>query len=356
MSKLLTALSASTALIALSSFAANAADLPPRVYKAPVAVAAPYNWTGFYVGAHFGGAWGNKSWQETNLSGLETGCYTPGFYSVEAEGVAFSGFNSPCFGAGAAEASGHTVTGPLGGLQAGYNAQFGNFVIGIEGQFSWSSLKGSHSDSKSASQWFEEQGCFNFGEFCYSETGLVNINNTDRFSTKVKNISTIAARLGFVGGAEGKTMFFVKGGVAYARDSYSLQRTGTISEFLAGSEDCEGGSCTYARTFAAGVSQQLSGDSSRWGSMVGIGLEFALAGNWTAKVEYDYLHFGTKQVSLTGTECVTEGGERGPFTLCNPITRTFNVGQSINLVKFGLNYRFGDWGKGKAPAPLVTKY
>jgi len=352
MSKLLTALSASTALIALTSFAANAADLPPRpVYRAPVAVVAPYNWTGFYVGAHFGGAWGNKSWQETNLSGLETGCLRPGPFSGETEGGTYFGFNSPCFGAGATEASGHTVTGPLGGFQAGYNAQFGNFVIGIEGQFSWSSLKGSHSDSKSASQWFDEEGC-DFG-FCYRETGLVNINNTDRFSTKVKNISTIAARLGFVGGAEGKTMFFVKGGVAYARDSYSLQRTGTFSESLNG--DGEGGPFGFVN--ALGVSQQLSGDSSRWGSMVGIGLEFALAGNWTAKVEYDYLHFGNKQVSLTGTECVSfTSVEEGSGTSCNPITRTFNVGQSINLVKFGINYRFGDYGKGKAPAPLVTKY
>jgi outer membrane immunogenic protein len=340
MSRLLTALSASTALIALSGFAASAADLPPRpVYRAPVAVVAPYNWTGFYVGAHFGGAWGNKSWQETNLSGLETGCLPPGPYGAEIEGGGYSGFNSPCFGAGATEASGHTVTGPLGGFQAGYNAQFGNFVIGIEGQFSWSSLKGSHSDSKSASQWFDEEGC-EFS-YCWRETGLVNIHNTDRFSTKVKNISTIAARLGFVGGAEGKTMFFVKGGAAYARDSYSLQRTGTFNALVSGVDnDCEGGPCPYARTFAYGLSQDLSGTSSRWGGMVGIGLEFALAGNWTAKVEYDYLHFGNKQVSLTGTECVTSQSE-GISTVCNPITRTFNVGQNINLVKFGLNYRFG---------------
>ena len=32
-----------------------------RIYKAaPALVALPVNWTGFYVGAHLGGAWGTK--------------------------------------------------------------------------------------------------------------------------------------------------------------------------------------------------------------------------------------------------------------------------------------------------------
>lgn len=48
----------SVALLALAAPAA-AADLGPRTYtKAPVYAPAPvYNWTGFYLGAHIGGAW-----------------------------------------------------------------------------------------------------------------------------------------------------------------------------------------------------------------------------------------------------------------------------------------------------------
>jgi outer membrane immunogenic protein len=43
--------------------AAFAADMPARapVYKAPAAVAPYYNWTGFYLGAHGGYAWGSSS-------------------------------------------------------------------------------------------------------------------------------------------------------------------------------------------------------------------------------------------------------------------------------------------------------
>lgn len=50
---------ASACLFALSAFApATAADLAARHYtKAPIAPAAVYNWTGFYLGIVGGGAW-----------------------------------------------------------------------------------------------------------------------------------------------------------------------------------------------------------------------------------------------------------------------------------------------------------
>jgi outer membrane immunogenic protein len=46
--------------------AASAADLPVKAYtKAPAAIAAVYNWNGFYVGANVGYGWGNH---HTNLT------------------------------------------------------------------------------------------------------------------------------------------------------------------------------------------------------------------------------------------------------------------------------------------------
>ena len=44
-----------------ASGSAFAADLQP-VYKAPVAAAPAYSWTGLYVGGHVGGAWANNDW------------------------------------------------------------------------------------------------------------------------------------------------------------------------------------------------------------------------------------------------------------------------------------------------------
>ncbi len=84
------------ALIALGTASAFAADLPARTYtKAPAYVPAPiYNWTGFYIGGHVGGAFaGNSSF----------------------------GNNDGRF---------------LGGVQVGADYQFApNWVLGIEGQY-----------------------------------------------------------------------------------------------------------------------------------------------------------------------------------------------------------------------------
>ena len=63
-----------------------------------------YNWTGFYLGANGGGGWGRSWWSGTS---------TP---------VNFSGAQ-------------------VGGT-AGYNWQFGNTVLGLEGDMDWSNLKG----------------------------------------------------------------------------------------------------------------------------------------------------------------------------------------------------------------------
>jgi outer membrane immunogenic protein len=87
------------ALVALgATVPALAADLPARTYtKAPPAYAAPiYNWTGFYIGGHLGGAFAG----DNSLTG-----------------------NNGRF---------------LGGVQGGADYQFApSWVIGIEAQYSW---------------------------------------------------------------------------------------------------------------------------------------------------------------------------------------------------------------------------
>ena len=86
------------ALIALAAPAA-AADLPARTYsKAPVYTAPQmvYNWTGFYIGGHVGGAFAGDN-------------------SLQASSARF-----------------------LGGVQGGADYQFApNWVIGAEAQYSW---------------------------------------------------------------------------------------------------------------------------------------------------------------------------------------------------------------------------
>jgi outer membrane immunogenic protein len=82
---------------------AHAADLGAApYYKAPPAYAPIYNWTGFYIGGHLGGAFTSNN----NFNGLTTGNNNNGRF--------------------------------LGGLQGGADWQFApNWVVGGEADYSW---------------------------------------------------------------------------------------------------------------------------------------------------------------------------------------------------------------------------
>src|SRR5580692_11811508 len=90
------------ALVALgATVPALAADLPARsapYTKAPAYVAPIYNWTGFYIGGHIGGAFAGN---DNSLGNNNGGSF-------------------------------------LGGVQGGADYQFAtNWVIGVEAQYSW---------------------------------------------------------------------------------------------------------------------------------------------------------------------------------------------------------------------------
>ena len=94
------------ALVALgATVPALAADLgarAPYYTKAPAYAAPIYNWTGFYIGGHIGGAFSS----DNNFNGLATGNNSNGRF--------------------------------LGGLQGGADYQFApSWVLGLQAQYSW---------------------------------------------------------------------------------------------------------------------------------------------------------------------------------------------------------------------------
>ena len=93
------------AVVGLFGASALASDLPTKAPgdRAPIAVP-PYNWSGFYVGANFGGAWTKGS---LNIPGNN-------FYGG--------------------------ITELIGGVQAGYNFQAGHLLLGVEGDFDWATF------------------------------------------------------------------------------------------------------------------------------------------------------------------------------------------------------------------------
>ncbi len=191
---------------------AHAADLPMAPRPAPMAPAAyeppAYNWSGFYLGGHVGGGFANSSWNDP-ITGLTNDTFKS------------SGF--------------------LGGAQAGFNAQFNWLVVGLEGDFSWTGLKGSGTDSIG-----------------------------DKINTNVDWTSTVTGR---VGAAFDRLLVYGKGGLAIANDQSSFT------------------------DFGGNISNNPS--LTRTGWTVGGGLEYGLNKNWSAKVEYDYLNFGNQTLNFT---------------------------------------------------------
>src|SRR5665213_1830582 len=230
-------------LAALTS-SADAADLP---LKAP-ALRAVYDWTGFYIGGHVGYGGGSLG---------------PGTNRVPEEGVFFP----------------PSITGLIGGYQAGYNRQFSNHVVlGIEADASF----GSPVDAPRLTP--------------------APFNSTVDLSRCGKH------RAGY---AFGRWLPYLTGGFAWGHSHINLN-DGTGAVFSAPGQIHTG-----------------------W--TAGAGVEFAVSGNWSAKLEYDYIDLSRRMYDLSS------------FGL-----PSVNVDPSVHLVKLGLNYRFADlpWA---APAATTDK-
>jgi outer membrane immunogenic protein len=175
------ALSLGIAALALAavSFPAAAADLGARpIGKAPVmAPVALYNWSGFYVGGHIGGLWGDKDW--TDLTGVPT-----------ADG-------------------GHDVSGFLAGGQIGFNWQTGNWVFGVEADASWTNAEGDHLSGPAA-----VLTCF--------PGAVVPGGTTCR--TEMNWLGTVTGRVGY---AFNNVLVYAKGGFAFANEDYLMFDTAT---------------------------------------------------------------------------------------------------------------------------------
>src|ERR1700732_1004791 len=173
-----------TALLAVSTIlgltaSASAADLAARpVYtKAPV-MSPVYNWTGFYVGANAGYAWGKTD--ATLVAG-------PGWGATNAAFLAANG--SPTL----------HPNGFIGGGQIGYNWQFApTWVFGLETDIASVSAKATRATGVLVG------GSLN----PYSETD----------TSKINWLGTVRGRVGYVAGP---VLIYGTGGLAYGEAVFS---------------------------------------------------------------------------------------------------------------------------------------
>ncbi|MCF8477281.1 MAG: porin family protein [Pseudolabrys sp.] len=165
-------------------------------------------------------------------------------------------WTGPYIGINGGYAWGGGKDGGLVGGTLGYNYQTGPWVFGLEGDWDWTNIKGSTA--------------------CAAGT------------CTVKNhwLATARGRLGYAMGTNGNILPYVTGGAAFGDIENSVSGVGTVSDTSAG-----------------------------W--TVGAGLEAAISGPLTAKIEYLYVDL-----------------DNGP-TLAGQGSNL-----QSNIVRAGLNYRF----------------
>ena len=158
----------------------------------------------------------------------------------------------------------------IAGGQVGYNYQIGAFVIGVEWDFDWADGEGSTA-------------------FRNTQFGRL------RATTDSSWVTTVAARLGY---AADRWLFYTKLGGGWTEIDASLRTPGGVAV--------------------------ASGTASNSGWLVGAGVEYAFAINWTAKIEYNYLGLSDKTFT---TRIIAPG-------------RSVTVSPDVQMVKFGINYKF----------------
>jgi outer membrane immunogenic protein len=256
-------------LLGLPTASALAADLPIPI-KLPASSA--FSWTGFYVGANAGGAWGSERISQTLVA-------PPPFLAVDTAAV--SAASSPTLQPGNA----------LAGLQAGYNQQWGNWVVGGELDFDYLGLQGSNASTL---------------PFPSTLPGGAAGPPTVTFSTATTVSTTwlFTARPRF-GWAVDNWLVYVTGGLALGRETFN-QSVAIVFPFV---------ETTSVATVRAG-----------W--TVGAGVEYAIVRNWSLRGEYLHVDLGTMNTTATLTP---------PFP---GLVMSGSVRLTTEIARGGINYRF----------------
>jgi opacity protein-like surface antigen len=159
--------------------------------------------------------------------------------------------------------------GVMGGGQLGYNYRLGNWLVGIEAEFDATAAQGrTNFIGPAASTWVTSDQVW---------------------------YGTLTGRLGYL---LGPLLVYGKAGGAWMNANYQYALNSGLS----------GANSTY---------------STRSGWNAGAGFEYLMTERWSAKIEYDYLDFGTETLN---------------FDIPFGTGITFKT--QVNEVKAGLNYRW----------------
>jgi outer membrane immunogenic protein len=179
----------------------------------------------------------------------------------------------------------HDATGGTAGGQIGYRWQASTWVFGVEAQGNWADFKGSN------------QSLF-----------------TPAF-TNQSRIDAFGLFTGQVGYAANNALFYLKCGAAVTGDRFRSLSSVT------------------------GAVVATTNDDTRWGGVVGVGVEYGFAPNWSAAIEYDHMFMQDKTYTFLNN---------GVAGVAGALFSTDRIRQDVDLVTVRVNYRWG--------GPVIAKY
>src|SRR5262249_16612790 len=133
---------------------------------------------------------------------------------------------------------------------------------------------------------------------------ISNVFAPDRNRTKIDAFGLFTGQVGY---AFNNLLLYAKGGAAVTDNKYEI-----VSGF--------GGGVLASTT------------NSRWGGVIGAGVEYGFAPNWSVGLEYDHLFMDRQTVTFVS-----------PFVL-----QSDSIKQDVDLFTARVNYRFG--------GPVVARY
>ena len=221
-----------------------AADLAVKAPTAPV----PFSWTGCYIGGQIG----------ADFSGYKT-------TNVFGNSISFSS------------------TGFVGGGQIGCDYQFApRWIVGVEGQAAWTSLKNTHAAAV--------------------RNLATGVMVPSQFTLRNDFLASATARLGY--SIADRWLVYAKGGAAWTNEKID-----------------------DAFTTLQGIAVDPSTTMTRTGWTVGTGVDWAFAPHWSSNLEYNYYDFGNGGTLLTDPAH-------------NATVNIYKLQDRIHAVTVGVNYHF----------------
>ena len=180
----------------------------------------------------------------------------------------------------------HDVDGGTVGGQIGYRWQASSWVFGLEAQGNWADLHGR-----------------NISTFA---PAFAN-------DTRIDSVGLFTGQIGYAWDA---TLLYVKGGAAVTSNR--------------------------DRRFdvASGLQVTNNVNDTRWGGVIGVGLEYAFAQNWSLGFEYDHMFMGDSSRTFISNGVGAVAG--------TPLGTDNTRQDGVDLVTARINYRWG--------GPAIAKY